>query len=196
MEMSGALFASRSNCRRSTGVFCNVRWTLSANSIYVTANFVVEWGNDVRRCALVGSLAIPCFRNGTKQSSRPFYTSYIVQLKLHFAFSCQMSSRSIRVPFYPARVTASRPAGSMPCCGSQTFDVKPRKRPRVECKRPTAESEIFLIEVRRRWTEVNMRYGNFQFLLKTTFFSLGQATQLWTTQCWLKQLNLNQFMNE
>lgn len=69
-------------------------------------------GNDVRRCALVRSLATPCFRNGMKQSLRPFHMSCIVQLKVHFALSCQTPSRSNRVPFYPARVTASRLASA------------------------------------------------------------------------------------
>ena len=64
-------------------------------------------GNDVRRCALVRSLVTPCFRNSMKQSLRPFYMSCIVQLKVHFALSCQTPSRSNRVLFYPARVMAS-----------------------------------------------------------------------------------------
>lgn len=142
MEMNGTLFASRSNYRRSSA-HSTTRWTPSKQYLR-DRKFRRRMGNDVRRCALAGSLATSCFRNGTKQLPRPFHTSCIVQLKVHFALSCQMPSRSNRVPF----LSGSCYGGWLARCGSQTFDIKSRKRSRVECKRPTAGSEIFLIEVR------------------------------------------------
>lgn len=151
-------------------------------------------GNDVRRCALAESLATPCFRKqGTKQLPRPFHTSCSVQLKVHFALSCQMPSRSNRVPVLSGSCSRHR-GDRLARYGSQTFDVKPRKRSRVECKRPTAESEIFLIELRRHWTGVHdIRFReNFHFcLLETTFFSLivgrqqsfsGRTIVAWTVK--------------
>jgi len=69
----------RSNYRRSSAPLCNAinSLSLSLGKQYLRdRKFRRRMGNDVRRCALVGSLTTPCFRNGTKQSPRPFHVVY------------------------------------------------------------------------------------------------------------------------